>query len=182
MATILIVDDDVACRKPLAALLRHDGYQIVEAKDGLEGLQRLGEQRVDLVLLDMMMPGCDGVSMLQAVRRNPEYANLPVFLVTGEHDPERLRLARAVGLQEYLFKGDTPFSRMLELVKRHLGEHHVTKRRGRKPKPRPVEPQTKPHGSCVASNKTGGRSDLKFDLHPRFVELRNRFFKNEDAA
>src|SRR3954469_4996448 len=96
MATILIVDDEPDCRRPLCALLRHEGYTIVEARDGLEGLQRLAEQRVDLVLLDMLMPGCDGVSMLQRVRRNPEWAKLPVFLVTGEHDPERLRLARAV--------------------------------------------------------------------------------------
>src|SRR3954454_8202774 len=82
MATILIVDDEADCRRPLSALLRHEGYTIVEARDGAEGLQRLGEQRVDLVLLDMLMPGSDGVTMLQALRRNPDWQKLPVFLVT----------------------------------------------------------------------------------------------------
>jgi hypothetical protein len=63
------------------------------------------------------------------------------------HDPRMLQKAKMVGVQEYIFKGDTPFSRMLELIKRHLGEHHVPKRRGRKPKPRPDAPlQTKPAG------------------------------------
>jgi two-component system chemotaxis response regulator CheY len=177
MATILIVDDEADCRRPLSALLRHEGYTIVEARDGLEGLQRLAEQRIDLVLLDMLMPGCDGVSMLQRVRRNPEWAKLPVFLVTGEHDPERLRLARAVGVQEYLFKGDTPFSRMIELVKRHLGEHHVPKRRGRKPKVRP-DAQGLPHGAGV----NGGGKQQKPEVMSRHMQLCLRFLGSEDAA
>ena len=137
MATILIVDDEVNCRKPLATLLKCEGYTITEARDGLEGLQRLGEQGADLVLLDMTMPGVDGVTMLQAIRRREDWAKLPVLLCTGEHDPAMLRMCAKVGVQEYIFKGDTPFSRMLELIKRHLGEHHVPKRRGRKPKNRP---------------------------------------------
>jgi len=146
MATILIVDDEADCRRPLAALLKHEGYEIVEARDGLEGLQRLSEKKIDLVLLDMLMPGVDGITMLQAVRRNHAHQNLPVLLVTGVHDPELLRRARNIGCQEYIFKGDTPFARMLELIKRHLGEHHVPKRRGRKPKnPRPVPPPGSEH-------------------------------------
>jgi two-component system chemotaxis response regulator CheY len=146
MATILNVDDEADCRRPLAALLKHEGYEITEARDGLEGLQRLAEKKIDLVLLDMLMPGVDGITMLQALRKNPAYQNLAVLLVTGVHDPDLLRRARNIGVQEYIFKGDTPFARMLELIKRHLGEHHVPKRRGRKPKPRPDAPalQTKP--------------------------------------
>jgi two-component system chemotaxis response regulator CheY len=146
MATILIVDDEADCRRPLAALLKHEGYEITEARDGLEGLRRLSEKKIDLVLLDMLMPGVDGITMLQSVRRNPAHHNLPVLLVTGVHDPELLRKARNIGCQEYIFKGDTPFARMLELIKRHLGEHHVPKRRGRKPKnPRPVPPPGSEH-------------------------------------
>jgi CheY-like chemotaxis protein len=141
MATILIVDDERDSRRPIAALLKHEGYEIVEAKDGFEGLQRLAEQRIDLVLLDMIMPGMDGIAMLQRMRAQTQYNDVPVLLVTGVHDPEKLRQARTCGVQEYVFKGDTPFCRMLELIKRHLGEYHVPKRRGRKPKnPRPVPP------------------------------------------
>lgn len=137
MATILIVDDEANCRKPLAALLEYEGYHIIQASDGLEGLKALREGHPDLILLDMSMPGVDGVTMLQAIRRRPDSAQLPVLLVTGEHNPQMLCLAAKLGVQEYIFKGDTPFSRMLELIKRHLGEHHVPKRRGRKPKNRP---------------------------------------------
>jgi two-component system chemotaxis response regulator CheY len=154
MATILIVDDEADCRRPLAALLKHEGYEITEAKDGLEGLQRLSEKKIDLVLLDMLMPGVDGITMLQAVRKQAKFQNLPVLLVTGSHDPEMLRKARNIGVQEYIFKGDTPFARMLELIKRHLGEHHVPKRRGRKPKiPRPVPPPGSDHKDRMRVSK-----------------------------
>src|SRR5688572_21788759 len=64
MATILIVDDEQDCRRPLATLLGHEGYRIVQAADGLEGLARLREEKVDLILLDMIMPGVDGLAML----------------------------------------------------------------------------------------------------------------------
>jgi two-component system, chemotaxis family, chemotaxis protein CheY len=176
MAAILIVDDEVDCRKPLAALLRHEGYEISEARDGLEGLQRLNDKHQDLVILDMMMPGCDGVSMLQAMRRQEAYSAIPVLMVTGMHEPELLRKARVIGVQEYLFKGDCPFARMLELIKRHLGEHHVPKRRGRKPKiPRPPEPL--PGQRVEEKPMERWRRPV-----PRFMQLELEFLDADDAA
>jgi DNA-binding response OmpR family regulator len=175
MAAILIVDDEADCRKPLAALLRHEGYDVSEARDGLEGLQRLGEARHDLVILDMMMPGVDGVTMLQTMRRNAAWADTPVLMVTGMHEPEMLRKARTIGVQEYLFKGDCPFARMLELIKRHLGEHHVPKRRGRKPKnPRPPEP--------LPSQKADRPQDKWRRSIPRSLQLEFEFLDADDAA
>jgi len=175
MATILIVDDEVDCRRPLAALLKHEGYEISEARDGLEGLQRLSEKHHDLVLLDMIMPGVDGVTMLQALRRREDYRGVPVLLVTGVHDPELLNKARAIGVQEYIFKGDTPFARMLELIKRHLGEHHVPKRRGRKPKPRPETAQSGPPGTTGPSVKPH-----RLPLPAQFTRYRMEFQDVED--
>src|SRR4051812_14741178 len=175
MAAILIVDDEADCRKPLAALLRHEGYEISEARDGLEGLQRLNDKHQDLVILDMMMPGCDGVTMLQAMRRQQAYSAIPVLMVTGMHEPELLRKARVIGVQEYLFKGDCPFARMLELIKRHLGEYHVPKRRGRKPKnPRPPEPLP---GQRVEKPVEKWRRAI-----PRFMQLELEFLDADDAA
>ena len=176
MATILIVDDEVDCRRPLAALLKHEGYEITEARDGLEGLQRLSERHHDLVLLDMIMPGVDGITMLQSMRRRPDCAGLPVLLVTGVHDPDKLRAARALGVQEYIFKGDTPFSRMIELIKRHLGEHHVPKRRGRKPKPRP-------EGATAGSPPGTTGTAAKPQRHPlpsRFLQYQMELADSED--
>ncbi len=136
MATILIIDDEFACRNPLARLLQIDGYQVTQAADGLEALQRLDEQPHDLILLDLLMPRMDGVAFLERLRADPRYANLPVFLVTANHDPVMLDRAKALGIQQYLFKGDIPFVRvrMLELIKKTLGEPYTPIRRGRRPK------------------------------------------------
>jgi two-component system chemotaxis response regulator CheY len=174
MASILIVDDEADCRRPLAALLKHEGYEITEARDGLEGLQRLNEKRHDLILLDMIMPGCDGITMLQAVRRRPEFAQLPVLLVTGYHEPELLTKARQIGVQEYIFKGDTPFSKMLELIKRHLGERYTPKRRGRKPKiPRPEFVPPPPGGASVKPQNLSPTA-------ARFRQLQLELLDNDD--
>jgi CheY-like chemotaxis protein len=155
MATILIVDDDPDCRRPLATLLEHEGYRILQADDGLEGMQRLREAKVDLILLDMVMPGVDGIAMLQAIRKDPRYAGIPVLLVTAYHDPRKLAKAMALGVQEYLFKGEVPFCRILELVKKHLGEFHIPRRRGRKPKnPRP-QPVPQARGAAVGTGVFG---------------------------
>ena len=79
MATILIVDDDPECRRPLSTLLGHEGYRILQAGEGLEGLQRLRQEKVDLILLDMVMPGVD-----EGLRRSPE-ARSQEDPVSAEH-------------------------------------------------------------------------------------------------
>jgi chemosensory pili system protein ChpA (sensor histidine kinase/response regulator) len=154
MPTILIIDDEAACRNPLARLLQIEGYQITQAADGLEALQRLDEQKHDLVLLDLLMPRMDGVGFLERMRNDPRYARLPVFLVTANHDPRMLDRAKSLGIQQYLFKGDIPFVRMLELIKKELGEPYTPIRRGRRPKnPQAASPQHdgNPAGPAKAS-------------------------------
>jgi CheY-like chemotaxis protein len=138
MPNILIVDDEVACRSPLTRLLQIEGYEITQAADGLEALQRLDERKQDLILLDLLMPRLDGVGFLERMREMPEHRQTPVFLVTANHDPKMLNRAKELGIKEYLFKGDIPFMRMLELIKKTLGEPYTPIRRGRRPKiPRP---------------------------------------------
>jgi CheY-like chemotaxis protein len=134
MPRILIVDDEAACRLPLARLLQLEGYEIAQAADGLEALQRLGEAQCDLVLLDLLMPGMDGITFIERARADARFATLPIFLVTAVHDSKMLLRARSFGIQQYLFKGDVPFMRMLELIKTQLGEEYTPVRRGRRPK------------------------------------------------
>lgn len=186
MATILIVDDERDCRKPLATLLKHEGYEVTEAGDGREGLQRLGEKRHDLILLDLLMPGMDGIAMLQAVREHARWSGIPVLLVTSVHNPRMLGRARDLGIEEYIFKGDTPFSRMLELIKRHLGEHFVPRRRGRKPKnPRPETPPpdltpSKPDPFGLARGRRGHGEPLRESSVWRALELEFAAVDEED--
>ena len=155
MASILIIDDEAACRNPLARLLQIEGYEITQAADGLEALQRMEERPHDLLLLDLLMPRMDGVTFLERLRSDPRFAGTPVFLITANHDPRMLNRAKELGIQEYLFKGDIQFMRMLELIKKTLGEPYTPIRRGRRPKN--PQPDPSPHDGNGSTKKTGRR-------------------------
>jgi two-component system chemotaxis response regulator CheY len=171
MPTILLVDDEKACRHPLSRLLQIEGYEITQAEDGLEALQRLDEQKTDLILLDLLMPRMDGVGFLERMRADPRYRDIPVFLVTANHDPKMLDRAKAQGIQEYLFKGDVPFMRMLEMIKKTLGEPYTPIRRGRRPKNPQAQPgQAQPGqpgkdaGKDNSGSSGGKSSPRRFDI------------------
>ncbi len=171
MASILIIDDEAACRNPLARLLQIEGYEITQAADGLEALQRLEERPHDLLLLDLLMPRMDGVTFLERLRGDPRFAQIPVFLITANHDPRMLDRAKALGIQQYLFKGDVPFMRMLELIKQTLGEPYTPIRRGRRPKTPQAQPPPQHGGNGSPSKTDRGNFDATSDAPPADAEF-----------
>ena len=82
-----------------------------------------------------------------------------VFLVTASHDPKLLGRAKELGITEYLFKGDVPFMRMLEMIKKTLGEPYTPIRRGRRPK----NPQAQPPNGQPEQKKAPPRPAFDFD-------------------
>ena len=84
MSTILIVEDDDAIRTNITRLLKLEGYDIVSAVNGREGLERLRLSRPDVVITDIGMPAVDGFELLDLVKK--AQPDLPVFLITGRHE------------------------------------------------------------------------------------------------
>ncbi|HYR62762.1 MAG TPA: response regulator [Actinomycetota bacterium] len=84
--TILLVEDDPSVRELLKVLLEVEGYEIVEAKDGLEGLEKAGELKPDLMILDLMMPEVDGERVILRLRSEPATRRLPVIVVSGRYE------------------------------------------------------------------------------------------------
>lgn len=84
--TILLVEDDPSVRELLKVLLEVEGYEIVEAKDGFEGLEKAGEINPALMILDLMMPEIDGERVIARLRTNPETTALPVIVVSGRYE------------------------------------------------------------------------------------------------
>jgi putative two-component system response regulator len=80
---ILIADDEEANRKMLLDMLRRDGYEVLLAKDGEEAVSLFATVKVDLALLDVMMPGLTGFEVCRAIKVNPETRLVPVVLITG---------------------------------------------------------------------------------------------------
>ena len=83
MRSVLVVDDEFGIAEVLEALLVDSGYRVTCAINGVQGLQRLHESPVDLVLLDMMMPLMDGPTMLAKLRADPRHVATPVIVMSG---------------------------------------------------------------------------------------------------
>lgn len=102
MAKILVIDDEQGIRDLLDALLRRKGYDVILAESGQKGLQLFRRERPDVMVLDLKMPGMDGLTVLRQVRSlNPKQ---PVIILTGAGTPEIEQQIRALGVTEYVEK------------------------------------------------------------------------------
>jgi len=95
---VLVVDDDPRLLHIVAMYLGIEGYDVVTAESGEDGLTEMGSNRPDLVVLDIMMPGMDGIEVCRRIRTNTQTADVPVLMfsaLSGDDDVERARLAGA---------------------------------------------------------------------------------------
>src|SRR3954452_3945073 len=102
--SLLIVDDDEPGREGLARRLRRQGYEACCAPGGPEALEALGGRRFDLVLLDVMMPGMNGLEVLKFLRRIDSLIDLPIIMVTARGDSGDVVEALELGANDYLTK------------------------------------------------------------------------------
>ena len=104
---ILVVDDEPHIRRVLSTVLCSHGYDVCIASDGSEGLDELGNQAVDLVILDLMMPGANGLEILSRIRSDPQRSETPVIILTAKGQDTDREAALAGGANDFLTK---PFS------------------------------------------------------------------------
>ena len=83
---VLVVEDDPSVQDMLGFLLRGEGYDVIAARDGLEGLVKLELQHPSLVILDLMMPNVSGDRVIEEVRNDARIKNVPILVVSGRHD------------------------------------------------------------------------------------------------
>ena len=107
MNTILVIEDDPAYRSMMETILQMEGFEVQSASDGRTGLDMIMNNRPDLILCDIMMPGMDGHSVLQAVRENNSLAEIPLIFVTALGERTDVRRGMSAGADDYLSK---PFS------------------------------------------------------------------------
>jgi len=107
-ATILIVEDDPDSAELMGQILEIAGYQVQKATSGLEALSKVGLPGIDLILLDVMLPGVDGFEVCYRVRQNPATAHLPIVMVSAKGRREDIETGLRVGANTYMTK---PLSR-----------------------------------------------------------------------
>ena len=83
---ILVVEDDPSVQNLLTVLLETEGFDVITARDGLEGLVKMELQHPSLVILDLMMPNVSGDRVLEEIRADARLASVPVLVVSGRHD------------------------------------------------------------------------------------------------
>jgi two-component system chemotaxis response regulator CheY len=117
---ILVVDDSTAIRSLVCDTLVNAGFDVVEAEDGEDALQRAQRAHFDLVLSDQNMPRLDGLGMVRALRRLDQYRKVPILMLTTESSNEMTEQGRLAGATGWIVKPFDPH-RLLHVVQRVLG-------------------------------------------------------------
>ncbi len=120
--TILIADDSSTMRAMLVAIVETLGdYQVVEASSGFEALRLLPRDHVDLILTDINMPDINGLELISYLRANPNYKNIPVFIISTEGSAKDIEKGKQLGADEYLVKPFSPAT-LQQLINQYLNK------------------------------------------------------------
>ncbi|MGM0593778.1 MAG: putative bifunctional diguanylate cyclase/phosphodiesterase [Pseudomonadota bacterium] len=103
-SSLLVVDDDRVTRMTLQRVLRKAGYEVVEAANGEEALERFGEVRPDLILMDVLMPVMDGFEACRAIRQGADHQQVPILMLTGLNDVDSIDRAFDSGATDFITK------------------------------------------------------------------------------
>jgi len=103
--TILIVEDSELQREAAHSIIESLGYtRILQAKDGVEAMEHLSKNKVDLIISDLEMPGMNGLELLAEVRNSPEHKTIPFIMLTIFDDKEKIVQAAKSGVSDYIIK------------------------------------------------------------------------------
>lgn len=117
---VLSVDDSSSIRQMVSFTLKGAGYEVIEAVDGQEGLDKAKSKTVDLVLTDQNMPRMDGLTLIRSLRSLPSYKSVPILMLTTESGDVMKTQGRAAGASGWLVKPFDP-AKLLEVVKKVIG-------------------------------------------------------------
>ncbi|OGX30693.1 MAG: hypothetical protein A3D27_01600 [Omnitrophica WOR_2 bacterium RIFCSPHIGHO2_02_FULL_46_37] len=119
---ILLIDDNRLTREINGSVLEQAGYKIVSAGDGSQGLKKLEEEKIDLIILDLIMPGIDGFEFLKLCKKNPLTQHIPVAVLTIRDSPQDIETAKRLGAEVCLIKHKMRPKALLDSVRIILGE------------------------------------------------------------
>lgn len=117
MPTILAVDDSASMRSTITLTLRRAGYEVVEAVDGREGVNKARAQQFEAVLTDQNMPQLDGLGLVRELRAMPSYKTVPILMLTTESSDEMKQKGRAAGATGWIVKPFDP-TRLIDIIKK----------------------------------------------------------------
>ena len=117
--TILIVDDSSSMRQVVGMALRSSGYEVIEAVDGEDALNKLDGRKIHLVISDVNMPNMDGISFIREMKQRPAYKFVPVIMLTTEGAEDKKKAGQDAGAKAWVVKPFQP-QQMLAVVAKLL--------------------------------------------------------------
>lgn len=118
--TVLAVDDSASIRQMVSFTLKSAGYEVIEAADGMDGLDKAKAKSVNLVLTDQNMPRMDGLTLIKSLRALPQYKTVPILMLTTESSDAMKTQGRAAGATGWLVKPFDP-QKLIEVVRKVIG-------------------------------------------------------------
>jgi two-component system, chemotaxis family, chemotaxis protein CheY len=119
LQTILVVDDSTTIRQVIIFCLKAVDYQVIEAVDGKDALEKLAENRVDLLLTDLHMPNMDGFELVKAVRASAKHKYIPILVLTTESQLSSKEEGKSLGVTGWFVKPFEP-EQLIKVIKRVL--------------------------------------------------------------
>ena len=104
----MVIDDSPSLREAVRGALTDAGYEVVDAVDGQDALQRLDGRKVDLMICDVHMPGMDGIAFVKRVKRLPDYRFVPIIMLTTESSEEGKQAGQVAGARAWIVKPFRP--------------------------------------------------------------------------
>ena len=119
---IVVVEDEADILEILTYNLEREGFAVIGAEDGTQGLQLIKQHLPDIVLLDLMLPGMDGLAVCQQLRAYPASANIPIIMLTAKNEESDIVLGLGLGADDYVSKPFSP-KELIARIKATLRRH-----------------------------------------------------------
>ena len=120
MSKILLIEDDKFLRELIIQKLGREGYEVAEAPEGEAGLSKAKEEKPDLVLLDLILPGIDGFEVLSRMKKDPALASIPVIILSNLGQRDDVQKGIDLGAEDYLIKAHFTPGEIIEKIKATL--------------------------------------------------------------
>ena len=118
--TILVIEDDKFLRELISQKLSKEGFKLSEAMDGEEGAKKIQQEKPDLILLDLILPGMDGFEVLSQVKQDPALSEIPVIILSNLGQKEDVERGLKMGAVDYLIKAHFTPGEIIEKIKQAL--------------------------------------------------------------
>lgn len=117
--TILLVDDSATLRMGVSSLLGQAGYNVIAAGDGISALKTMNENKVNMVITDIIMAEMDGLKLIEEIKKHSEWKNIPVIVLSSESSTEEVEKGRKAGALGWIIK---PFDndKLVQVVRKIL--------------------------------------------------------------